>query len=446
MAYVPPKKQKHGKWIAIIAVVIAIVFGVLWGYQSFHPQTPAEEKPFTVCGWNEQETAERLKRNAAEDYAISDYLYYGESLNLFAKDYEPGKDDDVRRKSITLSDVCTGENVIYTMEDTADRQIDLRELKPGFYALSILDDFTEKRLVYDEQIEAEPFYTVARDGKVKRVTLLGDKDLVTPALTQNDLFLQVEECKPQSAVYDVFIDPYGARKVNGVVQDSGSANGLAESQEMQWAAEQLKAELEKHGLTVLLAKDDADEALGYYGSAGIMQKAYAAKAKYYLELGMNASSQAADRGMEIYYSHYASPTLANTLMYELTKHTSLIGSELNTWTERYSGVSADYTIVGNDGQESYDRLPCLRESGGRISGAGRFSAAAQENAAVVQASRAGMQALSINFIYITNQADAQIWKKERETIVTELSNALVKAIHADEPTQGKDDDHALSDS
>lgn len=109
MAYVPPKKQKHGKWIAIIAVVIAIVFGVLWGYRSFHPQTPAEEKPFTVCGWNEQEMAERLKRNAAEDYAISDYLYYGESLNLFAKDYEPGKDDDVRRKSITLSDVCTGE-------------------------------------------------------------------------------------------------------------------------------------------------------------------------------------------------------------------------------------------------------------------------------------------------------------------------------------------------
>lgn len=432
MAYVPPKKQKHTRQIVLGIGALAIVFGALWGYHFYADQAAQKARPFTICGLNEQQTVERVQRKEKDVYLISDYLYYGESLNLFSHDYEAGVQDDVRRKSITLTDLCTDESVTYTMEDSADRQIDIRELEPGFYALSIRDGFEEKRLVYDEAIMGESFYSVVRDGKVKVATLLGNANLVNPALSDHDLFLKIEEREPESDVYDVFIDPYGPRMINGTIQAAGFANDLDESVEMQKAAEQLKNELEKHGLKVMMAKEAADEAVGYYGEAGIMQKAYASGAKYYLELGMNSSAQAADGGTEIFYSNYSSATLANTLMYELTKNTSLTGSDLNAWFQRNSGVSADYTTVGTDGKEIYDMLPSLRESGGRISGGGHFSTAAQENADVVQSLRSGMQAVSINFIYITNKEDAQIWKNERSAIITELSNALVKAIHVSE--------------
>ena len=256
--------------------------------------------------------------------------------------------------------------------------------------------------------------------------------MIGPASANHDLFLKIEEADVQADVYDIFIDPYGQRLINGVVQSAGNANGLDESVEMQWAAEQLKGELEKHGLKVMLAKDKHDDILGYYGKEGIMQKAYASHAKYYLELGMNSSAQSVDSGTEIIYSNYSSATLANTLMYELTKNTSLSGSDLNSWFQRNSGVGASNTAAGADGKEIYDMLPSLRESGGRISAAGQFSDAAKENAEVVQSSRCGMQAVSINFIYITNAEDARIWKKEREVIITELSDAFLKAIHVSE--------------
>lgn len=432
MAYVPPKKQKHTREIVLGCIVLAVVFGAVWGYRLYNNHASSKEEPFTICGLDVEQTAEKLQSKEKDSYMISDYLFYGESLNLFAKDYETGTKDDVRRKSITLRDLCSDESVTYTMEDRADRQIDLPELEPGFYALSIRDENVEKRLVYDEAMTSQPFYGVTRNGKVKVATLIGDADLIGPASANHDLFLKIEEADVQADVYDIFIDPYGQRLINGVVQSAGNANGLDESVEMQWAAEQLKGELEKHGLKVMLAKDKHDDILGYYGKEGIMQKAYASHAKYYLELGMNSSAQSVDSGTEIIYSNYSSATLANTLMYELTKNTSLSGSDLNSWFQRNSGVGASNTAAGADGKEIYDMLPSLRESGGRISAAGQFSDAAKENAEVVQSSRCGMQAVSINFIYITNAEDARIWKKEREVIITELSDAFLKAIHVSE--------------
>lgn len=432
MAYVPPKKQKHTREIIIGCVILVIFFGVLWGYQSRVEHKEKKAEPFTICGLNVEQTAEKLRWKEKEVYTISDYMYYGESLNLFAHDYEAGNKDDVYRKSITLTDLCGEESITYTMEDRADRQIDLQELEPGFYALSIRDGTTDKRLVYDEAITTESFYGVARGGKIKVATLMADASLTAPALSEHALFLKIEEEDAKNDVYDVFIDPYGSRMINGMVQAAGNANDLDESVEMQWAGEQLKTELEKHGLKVMLAKEHSDDVLSYYGKNGLMEKAYHSHAKYYLELGMNSSAQVIDSGTEIYYSNYSSATLANTLMYELTKNTSLSGSDLNAWFQRNSGVSASYTATGEDGREIYDMLPSLRESGGRISGAGQFSAAAKENEELIQGSRTGMQAVSINFIYLTNKDDARIWKKDKETIITELSNAFVKAIHVSE--------------
>lgn len=432
MAYVPPKHQHNGKayFIAFMAVLI-LSGGIFAGYQYFQTQRRENAKSFSICGLNKEKSMEKLQYQG-EVYSISDYMYYGESLNLFAAPYQAEKQDDVKRKNIEITNLCDGDTMIYTMENGADRQIDVSELEPGFYSLSISDNLIKKRLVYKEKLHSEPFYTITRDNESRKITLVADDSLSEPKLTHHALFLQVESDLSQQDVYDVFIDPYGNRILNDIYQPSVSGNGLNEAIEMQWAAEYLKAMLEQQGLKVELAKNDVEEALGYYGDRGIMKKAYASQAKYYLELGMNTADQSAYGGAEIYYSNYATKTLANALMYALKKQTSLTPANTYTWEDHSEGVSAAFLAKGKDGKQLYDMQPSLRESGGRITLAGQFSDAALQNQSFVAETHMGMQALSINFIYLSNPKDASIWKKEKELIMDTLADAFVKAVHVSE--------------
>lgn len=428
MAYVPPKKQHNLKSFLLIVLAVFVVSGCIFAGYHFFQQQKGKAKGFSICGLNEEKSMEKISYQGAT-YSISDYMYYGESLNLFAKPYQADKQDDVKRKSIELTNLCNGDSIIYTMENGADRQIDVSELSDGFYTLTINDELVKKRLVYTEVLESEPFYTVARDNKRKKLTLLADAAMAEPKLKENALFLKVESEKPSKDVYDVFIDPYGNRMLNNVYQSGVSGNGLQEATEMQWAAEYLKQKLEAQGLTVMLAKNRAEEALGYYGNDGIMKKAYASKAKYYIELGMNSASHNAYRGMEIYYSNYASKTMANALMYAIKKQTSIIASNAYTWENHSEGVSSAFLAKGKDNEQIYDMQPSLRESGGRITLAAQFSDAALQNQSFAKESQLGMQAVSINFIYVSNPKDAAVWKKEKQKIMDTLAEAFVKAIH-----------------
>ena len=90
MAYVPPKKQKHTREIVLGCIVLAVVFGAVWGYRRYNHHASSKEEPFTICGLDVEQTAEKLQSKEKDSYMISDYLFYGESLNLFAKDYEAG--------------------------------------------------------------------------------------------------------------------------------------------------------------------------------------------------------------------------------------------------------------------------------------------------------------------------------------------------------------------
>ncbi len=428
MAYVPPRKQHNTKAFLLIVLAVLVLCGCIFAGYHFFLQEKEKAKGFSICGLNEEKSMEKLSYQGAT-YSISDYMYYGESLNLFAKPYQADKQDDVKRKSIELMNLCNGDSIIYTMENGADRQIDVSELSNGFYSLTINDELVKKRLVYTEMLESEPFYTVTRDNKRKKLTLLADAAMAEPKLKENALFLKVESEEPSKTVYDVFIDPYGNRMLNGVYQAGVSGNGLQEATEMQWAAEYLKKRLEEQGLTVMLAKNSAEEALGYYGNDGIMKKAYDSNAKYYIELGMNSADHNAYRGMEIYYSNYASKTMANALMYAIKKQTSITAGNAYTWENHSEGVSAAFLAKGKDNRQLYDMQPSLRESGGRITLAAQFSDAALQNQAFVKDSRLGMQAVSVNFIYVSNSKDVAVWKKEKQKIMDTLADAFVKAIH-----------------
>lgn len=430
MAYVPRKKkfQLHGKLIGIVMLIIAILAMCTYTYVT---QNQKEQEIFTICGWNEKRTQERLKGSFTDTYRVSDYLYYGESLALYQNDYVLGGSDDMSRKSVELVNLCNEEAITYTMESSLDRQIDTSELEPGFYALYVNDNLVKKRLVFDEVLHTDVFTTVRREGKVKEITLLADHKMLPEEnqLDKNYLFLQVEEKEPKEDYVDIFIDPYGNHiNANGVVETGGQGNGLKEYEQAYDAAVLLKEKLEALGLRVAISKEKQEEIISYYGENGRMEKAYVSCARYYIDLGMNSATSTGYRGMEFYHSNYASETLANAIMYAMKKNTALEPSNMYTWIERSEGVTNSALCEGIDGNKIYDALPSLRESGGLGTGAASFNGTAQENASFAKENRQGMNALSLNLLYLTNSEDVAIWKENKDTIINELANAFARGI------------------
>lgn len=429
MAYVPRKKklQFNAKWMGILALLIVIL--AMCAYPLL--TQPKEQEIFTICGWNEKKTQERIKESFSNTYLISDYLYYGESLALYHNDYELDESDDMSRKSVELVNLCNEEAITYTMESSLDRQIDTSELESGFYALYVNDNLVKKRLIYDEPLHSEVLTTITRGNKVKEITLLADQDILPEEqrLDQNYLFLQVVESDPKEEYADVFLDPYGNHiNVFGVVEAGGQGNDLKEYEESYDAAVLLKEKLEALGLRVVIAKEKQDEVISYYGKESRMEKAYASHARYYIELGMNSTTNSAYKGMEFYHSNYASETLANAIMYAMKKNTPLQPSNMYAWIERSEGVTSSALSEGTDGKKIYDALPSLRESGGLGTGAARINALAQENASFAKENRQGMNALSLNLFYITNSEDVTIWKENKDMIINELANAFARGI------------------
>lgn len=430
MAYVPRKKkfQIDAKLIGIVMLIIAILAVCTYTYVT---QKQKEQEIFTICGWNEKRTQEKLKESFTDTYHVSDYLYYGESLALYQNDYVLDGSDDMSRKSVELVNLCNEEAITYTMESSLDRQIDTSELEPGFYALYVNDNLVKKRLVFDEVLHSDVLTTVRREGKVKEITLLADHKMLPEEnqLDKNYLFLQVEEKEPKEDYVDVFIDPYGNHmNASGVVEAGGQGNGLKEYEQAYDAAVLLQEKLEALGLRVAISKEKQDEIISYYGENSRMEKAYASHARYYIELGMNSATSTSYRGMEFYHSNYASETLANAIMYAMKKNTSLEPSNMYTWIERSEGVTNSALSEGIDGNKIYDVLPSLRESGGLGTGAASFSVTAQENASFAKENRQGMNALSFNLLYLTNSEDVAIWKENKDTIINELANAFARGI------------------
>lgn len=435
MAYVPRKRKLHLSWkitVPVVVFIVCISLSVLYITQN----TPSKEAEiFRVCGWNEKKMSEKLMHSYPDTYAISDYLYYGESLDFFSEDYGPEAKNDLARKNLQLVNLCDEESLSYTLESSLDRQIDTAELEPGFYEIFVSDNQVKKRLIYDEELENNIFTTVTRDGKVKEIEVIANQNILPDGgkLEQNYVFINVEEAEPSNEYIDVYIDPYGnIPNVNGVIEKGNEANGISENQEMYDAAISLKSKLEAYGLRVEVSKKARDEALSYYGKDGRMARAYEKHARYYLELGMNSSQVSSYRGMEIFHSSYASNTLASSLLYALKKNTQLPASNAYTWSDRNEGVASASLIIGEDGLKIYDNLPSLRESGGKATFSASMNTLAKENASFAKENVEGMMALSINPIYISNSEDVNYWKEHKELILSELAKAFVTSIHVSE--------------
>lgn len=433
MPYAPRKRQLKLKWNVVSALLVLFILIAYLLVHTFFQKTETEPQRFSICGLSPEETATKLQTQAAETFALNDYLYYGESLNLYEETYAPANTDTLAGKSLELHDICSDVSTTMIIQNTVDQKISLNELEPGFYDVSVLDRQIKKRLIFHEALSENSFTTVSRNGRVHQITLIADKDLLKKdhsiSWDQHYLFIQVEEVAPSLEDIDVLIDPYGMNlDVTYTPDVGGTANGLNENEEMFAAAQLMKQELESYGLRVEITKQDVNESGQAYGEAGRLSKGYVKNARYYLFLRFSQNELNTNiRGFEVQHSAYSSPILARKITYNLEKNLEMPLCSVNSTTD--AGIVKSFLTKGQlDSQLIYDMNLYLRESGGRATLAGKYSENAQkENAGFMNAN--GMQGLEIDFLYMTNADDAQLWKDNKETIIKETAKAFAQGIN-----------------
>ncbi len=437
MAYVPKHRKLKIRWKVAAPLLVLLFLCIYILVSVLHSAVSPEPKRYTICDFSQEKTAERLSKQYKSTYAISDYFYYGETLNLMQNAYHPEGNDPLAGKTVQLNNLCTGEKFPFVFESAADRQIALDELTPGMYEIFVIDDLQPKRAVYTSVFHDNSFTTVKRKGSINKINLFADRNFLKKdyqkTLDQDYLFLEVKAAKPSDKQYDVILDPAGYNKDFTYELDKGvEANGLVEYQENYQAAVALKKDLEAYGLRVLITRDKMDKAVDTYGEKGRLGAAYRSKARYMIHIGQNESTYDSVKGMEIYHSNYSSATFANALLYDLKKHTQLTGNTIYATDLDNAGVMSADLVEGVDGRKIYDGDMYIRESGGRATAAGMYSeAAATQNGAFAKDNREGIQTISIYYSYFTNKQDAAYWKDNRAKIMKVTADSIARTLHVE---------------
>lgn len=419
------------RWKAVIPLFFLLVlFFYLIG--SFIFSFLPWNRMTTVCGFNKEKTLEVMNNRYEASYTIADYFFYGEVLNIYPSDYT-GNQHDLQGKKIILQNLCDQMTYTFQIGEKVDEQILVTELTAGFYSMFVESETGAKlRLVYDEVLSENSFTTIPRDNLVKKVVLhsdpayLGNNKYV---FDKNYLFLEVREEKASKDMIDVVIDPYGNNRDEGNQLDQGQVyHNIAEFKESYTTALQLKEKLEQKGLRVAITKQSATEETVAYGENSRFKEAYEKQAKYYIKLGFNGSPYEDAKGMEVTYSSYTTDVFAQKVWKYMIEHTALQGSTFQQPDKEYPGLLSSPRIEGIDGQKIYDSSLALRETGGKATFAAMYSQESQENS-FVKDLHYGMQGLDIDLLYLSNQEDITLWKEQKQSLIEELSKALIHALN-----------------
>lgn len=431
MNYAPPRKDPNKTRITIIILLVMIVLIAAGCFVFMNKEEKLIER-YRVCGLSEEETVAGLHQETTAVFEVSDYFYYGESLNFYEKKYSPLNSDTLSGKTIELKNICNDETISMTLENTLDQKLALESVPAGFYQVGIIENLEYKRLIFNQKLEDNVFYTAKRNGKVKKVEMIADKDLLKEygiEMNHHYLFISITEEAASQEEVDVYIDPYGMNTDFTWLPDEGNeAHGLVENKETWKAANLLKEELEtKYGLRVALSKASQDEEGRAYGEDGRLIKGYQQKAKYYIMLRFNSHADDSIRGLEIHHSYYTSKTLARNITYRVNKNLNYPLSPLYYGEDE--GIVTTLLTKGKDDQMIYDTNLYLRESGGRGTLTAQYSdIAQQENQSF--ANMNGMYGLEIDLGYLSNAEEAAYWKSNHKVLMNEIAAAFAEGINA----------------
>lgn len=433
MVYQPrvvPRSRRRLKWRVIIPSFILVL---LVGYILFNLLFPKDlliDTPsFVVCDYSYTKTQSVLNElQYDEKIELKDYLFYGETLNIFNATYDINQADYFIGKTIKLRNICDSSEWVYMLGKNVDEQIPLENLPDGFYEIFVVDSLKEKRLVTSGELYDE-FYTVRRNGLSKKIDLVADKDLLKekddslPIMEDNYFFLNIstqsdEQDNPE--IYDVYLDAAHNTISYNYVDKGRTVNNLVEADELYKVAVAVKGKLEAKGLHVLLSRENEDTVINQYGIEGRLNRAYKAQVKHYIELNLNFTTNEDTRGSRVIYSSYSSNRFATALFKSYISTPGLVPYGRQTSTNIAGVLSSSRT-------NNLDSYPVIREAGGRILSAGTISELAiEQNSEFNSNERKGIQSVSLELFFISNPLDVNVYQNDFDTIVNNIANGYLK--------------------
>lgn len=433
MVYQPrvvPRSRRRLKWRVIIPSFILVL---LVGYILFNLLFPKDlliDTPsFVVCDYSYTKTQSVLNELQYEEkIELKDYLFYGETLNIFNATYDINQADYFIGKTIKLRNICDSSEWVYMLGKNVDEQIPLENLPDGFYEIFVVDSLKEKRLVTSGELYDE-FYTVRRNGLSKKIDLVADKDLLKekddslPIMEDNYFFLNIstqsdEQDNPE--IYDVYLDAAHNTISYNYVDKGRTVNNLVEADELYKVAVAVKGKLEAKGLHVLLSRENEDTVINQYGLEGRLNRAYKAQVKHYIELNLNFTTNEDTRGSRVIYSSYSSNRFATALFKSYISTPGLVPYGRQTSTNIAGVLSSSRT-------NNLDSYPVIREAGGRILSAGTISELAiEQNSEFNSNERKGIQSVSLELFFISNPLDVNVYQSDFDTIVNNIANGYLK--------------------
>lgn len=415
------KRRRRIRWKVVGPFLVLLSLLLYIAFILINPRiVPVVQPKYAVCDYNLNQAQNKLKNlSYTETLTLSEHLYYGETLNLYQDPFVLGGTDSLVGKTIILHNLCTDTELVYLLESAIDRQIPLDTLPEGFYEVFVLENLTKKRVVATETLYDE-FYTLRRhDGEGMEVELVADQNLIEspyedrPVMDKPYLFLRVIQKEVPALIYDVVIDPSQNQREN----DEGYQKGdFVEATALYESAMLLKSKLEAYGLRVQVLRD-ADEIINRYGQGGRMDKAYTTRAKYYVALDFNVSKSLVDKGARIIYSYYTTNRFATAIFDE-----TLLTEDLTIYGVGTAGNKPG--VVRGRVIDFFDVNGDIRETGGKILGAGQYSEDAQLNAGFAADNRFGMQAVLLDLGFISNPADFTIYTNQHEELISNIAQGM----------------------
>ncbi len=409
----PFKARKQKTIIGLFIILLMLTFGAFYYVsQREKPLPPSYE----VCELDQSKIIEQfIEYKYPDKLVIKDFFYYGETLSLFEEKYNIQEKSSLLGKTIVLENVCSDEEYFYLIDDDVDGQIPLDQLPEGFYEVFVNIDMVKKRVTTADKFK-ETINLVRRNDKNINVEIIADKNIFDDKehedyLDDNYMFISVKNMENSSQDYDIVLDPQYGNNDNGWFENFGPLiNDKRVADELYDFSTVVKTELEKAGLKVLITRKSIDDIVSVYGKDGRLDRAYASKAKYYIELGFGEADQG---GLKVFNSSFSSMHFAGSMAKYLLSNTNLE-------SPNDSGV---YTVRRSNG---LDGDMVIREIGGKALSAATYSDLAKtENASFAFENPYGLESISIELFSVKDQAQVITWEENKNVYAKALAQGLL---------------------
>ncbi len=374
---------------------------------------------------------------------VQDYSIYGTSLLFYSTPYTPFETDAFFGRNAVLKNIETGENVSTTFSGGADSGFDLQTLDPGVYEVYLSDGYTPKRAYMENWMQTVPI-TLFRDNKKTRsVQINADSEYLSQFNIHSDknyLYVTVTETLPMAKVTDVVLDPSGLQvDSSGYLLEDFSEEGFDENQQSWQLAQRVKVYLESAGLKVTISRAENVQS-GYLGTSSRTAVGYNEQAKVFVSLAMSTADVSRPY---VVSDPFTNGRLGNQICYALAKD----GIELyraSLLAELNPGNSYDtYSVNEEYAYEPYSLLPQLRETGGKITSAGKASA---WTANASFSDSYGMDAVVVYYASADNADSRGYYLEHREEIAKGIAQGIVAYAGIDAQVADNPDEVVSQDS